>query len=175
MSNRQKVSRPVSPLRAALAAKTNLRTYHDIPVKPTEEIERVQRRLALARQLEAATLLKEDPEVRAAAADAVATVEAERDACFHRIWFRGLGHTEFDALVDLHPRASDQTDDLPWNPATFDCGLLEACVVDGDLTAEEWQEELADESRWATPDRDRVVRMALAAQRQTMADAVPKD
>jgi hypothetical protein len=167
--------RPASPLRAALAAKTNLRTYHDIAVVDSEQVQAAQRQLELARQLQAASLLSDEDAVRAKALQAVERAQATRNACFHRIWFRSLGHTEFDALVALHPAADGQVDELPWNPATFDYALLEACVVDSDLTAEEWEAELADEKRWSAPDRNRVISMALAAQRQTMADAVPKD
>lgn len=169
-----KTKRPASPLRAALAAKTNLRTFHDIAVKPSEDVAAAQRQLELARQLQAASLLSEEPEVHDKAGQAVERAQAVRDTCFHRIWFRSLGDVEFDALVTLHPAVDGQADDLPWNPATFDYALLEACVVDGDLTATEWQAELADEERWSGPDKRRVIAMALAAQRQTMADAVPK-
>ncbi len=170
-----KSQRPASPLRAALAAKTNLRTYHDISVAPSEQVAAAQRQLELARQLQAASLLHEEDAVREKAAEAVGRAQAARDACFHRIWFRSLGNIEFDALVTLHPAADGQGDDLPWNPETFDYALLAECVVDSDLTAQEWQAELADEKRWSGPDKRRVIAMALAAQRQTMADAVPKD
>ncbi len=167
--------RPASPLRAALAAKTNLRTYHDIAVADSEQVQAAQRQLELARQLQAASLLSDEDDVRGKALEAVERAQATRNACFHRIWFRSLGNTEFDALVTLHPPADVQADELPWNPETFDYALLEACVVDSDLTAAEWEAELADEQRWSGPDKNRVIAMALAAQRQTMADAVPKD
>lgn len=173
MSNRQK--RPASPLREALAAKTNLRTYHDIPVRPAEDIAAAQRRLEVARQLQAATMLSEDDDVRTKSAKVVEEMQAERDACFHRIWFRSLGHNEFDALVALHPAPEGQDGDAPWDTATFEYALLEHAVVENDLTAEEWATELADEVRWSGPDRRRLIAMAFAAQRQTMADAVPKD
>lgn len=166
--------RPASPLRAALAAITSLRTYHDIAIAPAEQVEAAQRRVDVARQLQAATLLQEDPEVRERAQRLLDEALAARGECFHRIWFRGLGHTEFDALVALHP-PTDEQDGASWNSETFIPGLLAACVVDGDLTAEEWAAELADETRWSASERRAVISMALAAQRQTMADAVPKD
>lgn len=171
----QTAQRPASPLREALAAKTNLRTYHDIPVRPAEDIAAAQRKLEVARQLQAATMLSEDEDVRAKSARVIEEMQAERDACFHRIWFRSLGHNEFDALVALHPAPEGQDDDTPWDTRTFEYALLAACVVDGDLTADDWATELADEQRWSGPDKRRMIAMAFAAQRQTMADAVPKD
>jgi hypothetical protein len=168
-------ARPASPLREALAAKTNLRTYHDIAVRPVEDIAAAQRQLDTARQMHAATMLHDDENVRTKALEVLEKAQADRDACFHRIWFRSLGHNEFDALVALHPAQDHQDGDLPWDPHTFDFALLAACTVDSDLTAEEWAAELADEQRWSGPDRRRVISMALAAQRQTLADAVPKD
>lgn len=170
-----KSQRPASPLREALAAKTNLRTYHDIAVRPAEDVAAAQRKLELARQMQAATMLTEDDAVRDKAVQVVEKIQAERDACFHRIWFRSLGDNEFDALVTLHPPVDGPHGDLAWNPETFDYALLEACVVDGDLTAAEWADELADEQRWSGPDKRRLLAMAFAAQRQTLADAVPKD
>lgn len=173
MSNRMK---PKSPLRDALAKKTTLRTYFEVATAESEVVEGAQRRLDLARQLAAASLLSEDPDVRVKTDAAIASAEAERDACFHRIWFRGLGLTEFDALVGLHPATDAQrADDWSWNPDTFNYALLEAATVDSDLTAEDWETELSDEARWTAPDRRALISSCLSAQRQTMAEAVPKD
>lgn len=173
MSNRRTPKNP-SPLRAALAAKTSLRTYFDIAIEPTEKIEAAQRRLDVANQLIAATLLHDD-DVRAKAEGAHVKAKAERDAHFHRIWFRGLQLDEFDALVALHPPTAEQAkDDWAWNPDTFNYALLEEAVVDGDLTAAEWEAELSSE-KWTRADRNAFVNNCLQAQRQTMADAVPKD
>jgi hypothetical protein len=175
VTGKQKSTASASPLREALAAKTNLRTYHDIAVRPVEDIEAAQRNLQLAQQMQAATMLHDDEAVRTKAVKVVAEAQAARDACFHRIWFRSLGDVEFDALVALHPPLPGQdADRLAWNPTTFEPALLEACVVDSDLTAEEWADELADESRWSGPDKRAVSRAAMAAQRQTLAELVPK-
>lgn len=165
-----------SPLRAALNAKTSLHTFHEVAIVPQPQIEAAKRRLDVARQLVAATLMHEDPDVRAKAEQAHDTAQTERDACFYRIEFRGLGLTEFDALVKLHPPTKEQSDNKwLWNPETFDFALLEHATVDSDLSAEEWAAELADEERWPAPERARLVNTCLAAQRQTMADAAPKD
>lgn len=174
MSNRKKPKSP-SPLRAALAKKTSLRTFFEIAVVDSETVETAQRRVDIARQMSAATLLTEDTAVREKADEALASAQAERDACFHRIWFRGLSLDEFDALVALHPPTDEQrNDDWTWNPDTFNYALLEAATVDGDLTAQEWADELADGDRWTRADRTQLINMCLAAQRQTMADAIPK-
>lgn len=189
MGNRPK-PRSASPLRAALAAKTSLRTYHDIAIVASEQVERAQRNLESARQMHVATLLHPDEAVKQQAKELLAKAEEQRGECFHRIWFRGLGFSEFDALVDLHPPTDEQAKaGKAWNDATFPYALLAECAGDsveptkdnpdgwvpGDLTAEEWEAELTDETRWSAADRRRVISMALAAQQQTMADAVPKD
>lgn len=178
-------------LRAALAQRTNLRTWHDIAVAPADEIDAAQRRLDAARQLETATLLKDDPEIHDRVAAAVREATEARDKLFHRLWFRGLDLTEFDALVDLHPPTDEQhREGRTWNPDTFEYALLAACVEDedgtpGDLTPDEWRDELLgldpttgerDPQRraWPVAEQRRVMLMALSAQRQTMADAVPK-
>lgn len=177
MSTKRKAN-SASPLRAALAAKTSLHTFYEMSIVPQEQIEAAKRRLDVARQLLASTLIHDDPNVRAKAEKTHAAAQAERDACFHRIEFRGLGYTEFDALVGLHPATPAQAKDpkhVAWNPETFNAALLEAATVDSDLTAQDWAEELADEDRWPAPDRSRLINTCLQAQRQTMADAVPKD
>ncbi len=178
MSTKRKKN-SASPLRAALAAKTSLRTFHEIPIVPQEKIETAKRNLDVARQMVAATLLHDDAEVREKADQALATAQAARDACFHRIEFRGLGLDDFDALVTEHPatpaQVADDDYDFPWDRSTFDYALLEHATVDSDLTAEEWKAELTDGERWPAPERARIINNCLAAQRQTMADAVPKD
>jgi hypothetical protein len=173
MSNRRK---PKNPLREALAKKTTLRTHFDISIVDSEEVEAAQRSVTVAQQLVAATLLHDDPAVRARADKALADARATRDACFHRIWFRGLPLEEFDALVALHPPTEEQhREKWIWNPDTFNYALLAECAVDSDLTAEEWAEELADGDRWTRADRTKIISTCLAANQQTMADAVPKD
>lgn len=174
MSNAKKPTNP-SPLRAALAAKTNLVTYFDLSIAETDVVEAAQRGVAVGRQLVAATLLHDDDAVRDQAAAALLRAEAERSACFHRINFRGLPLKDFDALVTLHPPTPEQAKDKwVWNPDTFNYALLEECTIDGDLTAAEWEAELHTD-RWSRADRSKLLNMALAAQQQSMADAVPKD
>ena len=174
MGNRPKPKSP-SPLRAALAAKTALVTHFDMSIAPSDDVEAAQRQVNIAEQMVAATLLHDDEAVRNRAADALSKATAARDACFHRIHFRHLELDDFDALVKLHPPTAAQAkDEWVWNPDTFNYALLEECVVDGDLTAAEWETELADTERWTPADKRQLISMALAAQRQTMADAVPK-
>lgn len=187
---RQKSATP-GPLRAALAKRTNLRTYHDIAIADATEIEAAQRRLDAARQMHTATLLHDDQQVRERAEQLVKDAEAARDALFHRIWFRGLPQTEFDALVDLHPPTDEQAKNgNMWNAETFHFALIAETAENedhtpGDLTAEEWKAEITgidpatgepdpDREAWTGAERRQVIYMALAAQRQTMADAVPK-
>lgn len=175
MAKKKRAAGPSSSLRAALAAKKSLRTHFDLAIVDGDVIEAAQRRLEVARQMAAAVMLQDDPDVTARADEVLARAEAERDACFHRIYFRGLHETEFDALVQLHPPTAEQAaDQWLWNPDTFNLGLLEACAVDSDLTAQEWAEEIADVERWTRADKKQLISMCLAANQQTMADAVPK-
>ena len=174
MSNRKKPTNP-SPLRAALAAKTALVTHFDMAIADSDAVEAAQRRVNVAEQMVAATLLHQDDAVRERAADALNEALAARDACFHRIQFRHLPLDDFDALVKLHPPTDAQAkEEWVWNHLTFNYALLEACVIDGDLTAAEWETELADQDKWTPADKRQLINMALAAQRQTMADAIPK-
>jgi hypothetical protein len=174
MSNRKKPTRP-SPLRAALAAKTTLVTHFDLPIASSDDVERAVRLVNMAEQIVAATLLHEDDAVRQRAADALEKAQAARSSCFHRIQFRHLPIEDFDALVKLHPPTAEHAKDgWIWNPDTFNYALLEEATIDGDLTAAEWEAELSDRERWTPADKRALVERALAAQRQTMADAVPK-
>jgi hypothetical protein len=171
--------RPASPLRAALAARTSLRTYHDIAVAPGEDIERAQRQLEAARQMHAATLLHDDEAIRARAAEVLDSAERALGECFHRIYFRGLDLNDFDALVSLHPpTAEEASEGKAWSDDLV-YALLAAVVenedgTSGGLTDIEWKAELNEPGKWPAPERQHLVRMAWAAQRQTMADAVPK-
>jgi hypothetical protein len=174
MSNRKKPNNP-SPLRAALAAKTALVTHFDMSIASSDDVEAAQRQLNVAQQLVAATLLHDNDDVRARADEAMVKAQAARDACFHRIEFRHLPLEDFDALVKLHPPTAEQAkDEWVWNPDTFNYALLEACVIDGDLTAAEWEAELADNEKWSPADKKLLINNALEAQRQTMAGAIPK-
>lgn len=178
MGNRRKPTRP-SSLRAALAAQTSLRTYHDIAIVPGEQVAKAQRAVEAARQLQVATMLSDKDEVRDRGQQALDKAETELRACFHRIYFRGLPIEDFDALVDMHPPTPEQAKEgKAWNDDTFIYALLAECVEEedgtpGGLTAEEWEAELTAK-KWAAPEVRRVKHMAYAAQRQTMADAVPK-
>ena len=174
---------PSSPLRAALAAKTVYRTYFDMSIVDTEVAEKAKRELAQFEQMLLALRLSGSSDDAAAheaflerAQEQVDQAQAKVDACYHRIWFHGLGFTEFDALVALHPPTAEQAKDKwAWNPDTFNYALVAACAIDSDLTAGEWKAELEDADRWSRADRAQLLSEALAANRQTMADAVPKD
>ena len=172
---------PSSPLRAALAAKTVYRTYFDMSVVDTEVAEKAKRDLAAFEQMRMTLMLSGGDDANNAvflerAQEQVDQAQAAVDACYHRIWFRGLGYTEFDALVALHPPTAEQAKDKwAWNPDTFNFALIAACAVDSDLTAEDWAAELDDAERWSRADRSTMINRALECNRQTMADAVPKD
>ena len=171
-TRREQKTSAASPLREALAAKTSLRTHFDIAVAGTEEIETATRRLNAMRQMEAATLLSDDDDVRAKGAQAAEDAQQARDALFHRIWFRGLPYEEFDALVALHPPTDEQAKASAVWGDTFELALFAEAAEDSDLTAEEWETEL---STWTQAERSQAIRAALEAQRQTLAHFIPKD
>lgn len=170
----KKKAAPKSPLRDALNRKSVTRTHYDMPTASTEEINAARNALDRAGQVAVATLMSDDPDIRARGESALAEAQRGLSACFHRIWFRPIGLTEFDALVTEHPpSAAQRKEGHAWNPDTFSFALLATACEDSDLTAEEWAEELADENKWPAPDRLGIFNASLRAQRQTGAD--PKD
>lgn len=172
MSNRPKPKTGISPLRAALAAKTRLETSYRIPVRPTEEIEAAGRKVALARQVLAGAALVSDEAATLAQTKADEALAAY-EACFHKVRFVGLTEEDFDALVQLHPPTPEQAaEDHLWHPDTFQWALVEACAQDSDLTAAEWQAEV---SSWERAEKLKFLSTAMDCNRRTLSDTVPKD
>lgn len=170
MGNRRNPTHP-SAVRAALDARTALVTWHDIAVADTETVAAAQEALQQALQLQVATMLHEDPDVRARAAALVEERQAARDECFYRLRFRGLDDDEFDALAQLHPPTTqDSKAGKAWHDETFMPALLAVCTMDSDVTEDEWAARLPGMGA----DGRKVKLAAIAAQRQTMADAIPK-
>jgi hypothetical protein len=170
MPPKKKVA-PKNPLRDALNRKRVTRTYYDMPIAGTEEIDAARTALDRAGQVAVATLMSDDEDIRSRGDAALAEAREGLAECFHRIWFRPIGLSEFDALTSEHPPTTAQRKEgHPWNPDTFIFALLAVSAEDSDLSEEEWAAELADEKKWPAPDRNGIYNAALRAQRQSAAD-----
>jgi len=103
----------------------------------------------------------------------VDAAQAELDACYEPIVFRGISDKAFEALVAEHPPVGDDKEKAAWNVETFRPALIAACAVDADLTAEEWAEELASE-RWTKADLNEIFSAAVRANTRTVSEGLPK-
>ncbi|PXY33552.1 hypothetical protein BAY59_10745 [Prauserella coralliicola] len=116
------------------------------PLRMSDDTED-QRALVAAKKALFVANFKED------AADEVAEAEkqldeaqARVDSHYEKLTLTALPPAAFEALVDAHPPTKEQEKedkDVPWNIDTFRPALL-AATVDGDLTAEDWDELYAE-------------------------------
>jgi hypothetical protein len=158
-------------LREALASKRSQQTHYDLVVGDTAEheaaLQAADRDLRLAR-------LREDEPAAAAASEAADAARAGLQACLHRVHFRNLEPDVFEALIGAHPPTKKQRDDGErWNSDTFRPALIAACAVDGELTEQEWAEELT-QPRWSHSDREEIFAAALAANVVPRSLSIPK-
>lgn len=110
--------------------------------------------------------------------------EAERDSECMQLEFRGLSEDERDALASEYmleeiPENADEEERRRIGAANkqkikeWTYAAMEAAVVDSDLTAEEWKEELTSD-RWSAGDIDRVRYAIQRAYGAQPADGIPK-
>jgi hypothetical protein len=181
--------RKVSPLRKALAAKQVLTTYYDLPLVPRATIDKLippleeARRSLLVAPYTNGTATQKKAAVNKAAA-AVEDAKAKLDACFYRVEFRGLpGDDDLDALINAYPATPEQIekakaagaegDDVPQiDMDPFNVAYLHACVVDSDLTEDEWREELWSD-RWTPADRRAIFDRVHQANQRAASDGIP--
>lgn len=164
-------------LRAALAAKTTRLVPFDVPVVDSETADAAAERLLKANnQLDQLRWITEDKDVHDRVRREHREARQQRDACFYRVQFRGLGDADFDALVSEHqPSAEQRKQGYEWNPDTFIYALIEACLLDGDgMTADDWRDELANADRWTKADAGAFRRAALDANGREFSDGIPK-
>lgn len=127
-----------------------------------------QARLTQARQdLVLAGLGKgDDNPAKARAQAAVEQAQAAVDACYVPLIFQGLPASEFEALTAAHPSKSDDPDEV-WDKDGLTPDLVAACLVDNDMTAEEWRAELAG---WTRGDLDALFVTAMRANIRPVGD-----
>jgi hypothetical protein len=88
--------------------------------------------------------------------------------------FRNLPAHEFEALIGAHKPTKEQQDKgSQWNPDTFSVALIAACVVDSDLTEDEWSAELRS-SQWPLADVNAMFSAALEANYSSRSATIPK-
>lgn len=171
-------------LRAALKDRKTRTTFYDMPLEEYGVCRERARALSVATQTlaaaEALSMRESDEEIRQAVESSRKAVEAARrelDGCFHRIVFKGLPESDFDALVQLHPptnaqieEAKERGDEMPlYNEASFYPALLEHCAQDSELSAAEWADELAG---WTRAERRDIQSKALEANVRSYATAL---
>lgn len=163
-------------LRAALKERKVRRSNYDLPVVEFEVAQKAANDVTLARSTLQATNfliargtgdLGELTAARSAAESELEKAEEALSACFHRIWLQAIPEQEFDALVNAHPATAEQVEtarergeEIPvWNEETFPYELLEHCVQDSELSAAEWETELAG---WERPEKRELIQRCIA-------------
>lgn len=163
MSNSRAVRRSVS-LRARLADRRR-------PTLPYPLLVDVERLPAAAAALDEAVrqwrqiLLRDDAGERLAAAQStVEQAKAEVDGCYETVVLRALPPAAYERLIAEHPPSDEQrANGEIWDPGTFRAALLAACA-DGDMTAQDWADFLAE--RCSAAERQGLYVAALAVNEQ---------
>lgn len=148
----------------ARRAKSRTETYR-IPLVDRAEADRIWAALTEATQRARMVSILDSEKAEQDEADAdVARIQAEFDAAFQTVTFRGLPAVDMDALVNAHPdpaEGEEPDDDVP-----FIYYLAEAsCVGNGaDTTAAQWQELC--EKHWAVAEAGALRQAVLDANQQ---------
>lgn len=171
-------------LREALAKRQTRELAYPLPVVPYEEAQQRQQRVTEASQTVTAGRYlhtrENSPETKKAveqAEKALAKAEKERDECFHPIRLRGIPEEDFDLLVQMHPPTEEQlskaaraSEEPPlWNEETLLPALLEHCAQESELSAAEWDAELAG---WTRGERRQILQLALDVNIRSYASAL---
>lgn len=163
-------------LRAALAEKKTRVEHFDIPIADSDTVDKLVGRLNDARQALTFANISDDKAAQNRAQAEVDKVQAEVDACFYRVHFKGLSSdADLDALMNAHPPTDEQRDKgLAYNPDTFDLALLVASITgDDEMTEDEWRAEVYSD-KWTRADRRRLFDTVTAANTQSFSDSIPK-
>lgn len=164
-------------LRARLKNKKRRTTTYDMVVVDNDVLDAAEAALIDAqRDLRRAKVAAESDDDAAVelAETAVAAAKQELEQCRDTLVFQSLPSHEFEALISAHePTKEQQSKGDQWNSETFSPALIAACCVDGDLTEDEWAEELRSE-RWSVADRNAIFSAALSANVTPRSVTVPK-
>lgn len=154
----------MSALRDALAAKQAHVVTVRIPVVKQATVEDRQDALRDAKQRLGLATYQSDAKAQEKAEKAVQAAQAALDECLFTIEIQGLtDDADWDALITAHTAPGDDGDlDLDG----FHCAVLEACVVNERMTAEEWRKELWS-PRWTRAERSELFAAARAANTTT--------
>lgn len=102
---------------------------------------------------------------------ALQAVEAEVREEGLEFIFRGVGRRKFEELQRAHPPTDEQQAEnggnLAWNPDTFLPALLEATVVNSELTAKEWNDDVLDSDDWGQAEVGLLLQTALGVNRES--------
>lgn len=98
---------------------------------------------------------------RLAAREVHDTARDARDAYYQTLTFRPLPPADWEALKAAH--AESPSEGIAWNRETLRVPLITACLLDSDLTEDEWAAAFAS-GTWSTAERDVLYNTAVAAQ-----------
>lgn len=135
MSNTRK---PKNDVRAALAKKARRTDSFDL--KMDDGVGAALARYQRAVQIDDVARMGDDAGTQASTGKARDAAEAEYLKHVHRLDLQSIPAEEYVALETEHPKAAD--DETPLYEQPFYLHLLAACVVDSDLTADEWRDAL---------------------------------
>jgi hypothetical protein len=155
-------------LRDALDAMGARTATHDLPMGP--RYAETKARFRQADQYSAVALMGADENLKKSAQKARDNAKAEYESQVYRVELESLPPTEYAALRTEFPLSDDRQ--LWQEPLSHH--LLAKCVVNGDLSAEEWAEMLGSKRFSAGDADDLCVAVANLNARPSSAD-VPKD
>jgi hypothetical protein len=154
----------MSALRDALEAKEAHVVTVRIPVAKQAIVEDRQEALREAKQRRGLAEYQSDAKALERAQGAVEAAQGALDACLFTIHIQGLTDDgDYDALITKNTAAGDDGE-LDWDAFCLD--LLAACVLDSDLTADDWRKELW-QPKWTRAERAELFRAVNAANTTT--------
>jgi len=135
-----------------------------IPVVKQALVEERQDAVRDARQRVALAQYQGDEKATEKANGILEQASKALDECLFTIRIQGFtDDADWDALINAHTAPGDDGE-LDWD--AFCCALLAECVLDSDLTAEEWRDELWS-PKWTRAERAELFRSANAANTTT--------
>lgn len=173
MSNRRTAK--TKGLRAALAKKQVRVESFDIPLVDYATAKAAALAVEEASQRAVYTKFGTEDDVKKAVEADLVKCKAALAKCFHRVEFRGLGESAYDALLNEHPLTDEEREAGEKVGENFIVALIVASIVDGDdMTEDDWKAELADESRWPRADKNALFETVLSANARAFTDGIPK-